>query len=157
MKNSKSKEIEVLQVDNLMWKVTRLLLRRKRTILSEFDLTCSQYEILGAVDYFSQNNDKAIQINLSEKTQIDPMTTSSILRSLQKRGLIERKRAIINTRTIEVKFTKQGENIYIDAKRKMNQMQEYIYEYIDCQCLIDQFLFLLAKLSDPLLKEDVRL
>lgn len=136
------------RVDGLMWKVTRLLIKKKRMILDKFELTCSQFEILTAINQFSKENNEVIQINLSEKTQIDPMTTSTILRNLQKRGLIKRERGLINTRTVEVKITDAGKHLYNKAQKEINKMREDIYKNIDQNQLANQLL----KLSDILNK-----
>lgn len=147
MNELKTREKRFSRVDNLMWKVTKLLGKRKKEILDEFDLTCSQYEILVAIYQFSKNNNEVIQINLSEKTQIDPMTTSTILRNLQKRGLIKRERGLVNTRTVEVKLTKSGKEVCKLAQNKIEQMREDVYQDINQQNFTNQLLLLSNKLN----------
>lgn len=149
MENLQLREKRFARVDNLMWKVTKLLYKTKKSILDEFDLTCSQYEILAAIHQFSEKNNDVIQINLSEKTQIDPMTTSTVLRNLQKRGLIKRERGLVNTRTVEVKITDAGKNVYNLARKKIDKMQEEIYQNLDCPNFFSQ----LSVLSDKLNKK----
>ncbi len=147
MEDLKTIEKKFSRVDSLMWKVTRLLSKTKKSILDEFDLTCSQFEILGAIYQLSKNNIEVIQINLSEKTQIDPMTTSTILRNLQKRGLIKRERGLINTRTVEVKLTELGQDVYVLAQKKIELMREDIYQNLDQQQFTNQLLLLSDKLN----------
>lgn len=142
------KEKNFTRVDNLMWRVIRLLTKKKRIILDKFDLTCSQFEILGAIYQFSKDKNEIIQINLSEKTQIDPMTTSTVLRNLQKRGLIKRERGLVNTRTVEVDITESGRAIYENAQKEIEQMRKLLYNDIDQQ----RFSHLLLMLSDKLNK-----
>lgn len=136
------------QVDNLMWKIIKLLTRKKKVILDEFELTCSQYDILSAICEFSSNKEEIIQINLAEKALLDPMTTSTILRNLEKRKLIKRERGLINTRTINVELTDSGKRIYHLAKQKVDQMQSDIYQNTNNQMLIS----LLTELSGKLIK-----
>lgn len=147
MENLQLKEKRFARVDNLMWKVTKLLYKTKKSILDEFDLTCSQYEILAAIHQFSEKNNDVIQINLSEKTHIDPMTTSTVLRNLQKRGLIKRERGLVNTRTVEVKITDAGKYIYDLARKKIDKMQEEIYQNLDCPNFFSQLSLLSDKLN----------
>jgi len=142
------KEKKYSRVDNLIWKVTKLLIKKKKHILEEFDLTCSQYDILSAIYQSAGNKTEIIQISLSEKTQIDPMTTSTVLRNLQKRGLIKRERGLINTRTVEVEITQSGKQLYNLAQEKIDKMKEEIYQNLDQQELTSQ----LSKLSDTLIK-----
>jgi len=147
MKELNAMEKRFSRVDTLMWKVTRLLGKTKKTILDEFDLTCSQYEILAAIYQFSKDNNGVIQISLSERTQIDPMTTSTVLRNLEKRGLIKRERGLVNTRTVEVKLTKTGKEVYNCARKKIEQMREDIYQNLDQQQFTNQLLLLSDKLN----------
>lgn len=140
------------KVDSLMWKVTKMLTKKKRTILDEFELTCSQYDILSALHQSSMHNDngEVIQINLSEKTQIDPMTTSTILRNLQKRKLIKRERGLINTRTVEVELTEEGKELYTKAQQKIEKMRQDIYQCVDEK----QFTSILLLITDRLNKSN---
>lgn len=147
MRNLKVQERQFSRVDNLMWRVTKLLTKKKKMILDEFDLTCSQYDILASIVYFSKNNKEVIQINLSERAQIDPMTTSTILRNLEKRGLIKRERGLINTRTVEVNLTLRGKELYNHAQQKIEKMRTDIYQNLDQQQLTSQLLILSDKLN----------
>jgi len=143
------REKKISQVDSLMWKVTKLLTKQKKILLDEFDLTCSQFEILAAIYEFTKDKkNEVIQINLSEKANIDPMTTSTVLRNLQKRNLIKRERGLVNTRTVEVELTTEGEKLYCLAQQKLNRMTKDIYQNLDQQQLTSQLL----KLSDKLNK-----
>ncbi|MDU1906463.1 MAG: MarR family transcriptional regulator [Dysgonomonas sp.] len=148
MEDLEVKEKKFSRVDNLMWKVTRLLVKKKKAILDKFELTCTQFEILAAIYQISKENNEVIQINLSEKTQIDPMTTSTVLRNLQKRGLIKRERGLVNTRTVEVKITQAGKLLYNQAQKEIDKMRIDIYQDIDQSQLSSQLL----KLSNILNK-----
>lgn len=142
------KEKKILKVDNLMWRVARLLSKTKKSILDNFNLTCSQFEILTAIYQFSINQNDVIQINLSEKTQIDPMTTSTVLKNLQRRGLIRRERGLVNTRTVEVTLTESGETLYYKAKLEIDKLRKELYQAIDQE----EFVIQLQKLSKKLTK-----
>lgn len=148
MEKVKCKE-KLSKIDNLIWRVTKQLIKNKKHILEQFDLSCSQFDILSAIYQAKKDKEQEIiQANLSAKTQIDPMTTSTILRNLQKRGLIKRERSLINTRTVEVELTEAGELLHNLALQKLNKMKEEIYQNLDQQTLASQ----LVKLSDKLNK-----
>lgn len=152
MRNLTTPKWQFSKVDNLMWKVTKLLTKKKKMILDEFELTCSQYDILAALDQSSMHDDsgEVIQINLSEKTQIDPMTTSTILRNLQKKRLIKRERGLINTRTVEVELTPEGKELYNKAQNKIEKMRYELYQSVDEK----QFTSILLILTDRLNKSN---
>lgn len=148
MENVKYKE-KFSRIDNLIWRVTKQLTKSKKQILEQFDLTSSQFDIMAAIYQSKKEKGQGvIQIDLSTKTQIDPMTTSTILRNLQKRGLIRRERGLVNTRTVEVELTAAGEKLYELAQQKSDKMKEEIYQNLDQQKLASQ----LVKLSDKLNK-----
>ena len=73
-------------VEYLIWKIFKYWQRGKQKLLEEFGLTGSQLELLGAIYRMSEHNMEVTQILLSQKTGIDPMTTSTILRNLQKKN-----------------------------------------------------------------------
>lgn len=127
------------RVDNLIWRVAKQLNKRKRAVLEEFDLTCSQYDLLAAIWQSTREKKSVIQVDLAERTQIDPMTTSTILRNLQKRNLIIRERGLVNTRTIEIELTYSGSRLYQIAKRQIDQMREETYQSVDQQQIISQY------------------
>lgn len=148
MEEVREKRMEMSEVDNLLWNTTRLLMKTRENILAEFGFTYLQFEILEAIYQISKKNRAVIQIALSEQTQINPMTTSTILRNLQKRGLIERKRGLKNTRTVEVNLTPKGESVYHQAQKKVSKMREKVYSDVDLLQLAGQ----LSGLSDRLQK-----
>jgi len=138
----------LLKVDILMWRVTKLLIKNKKQILERFSLTCSQFEILSAINYFSRIKKEIIQIDLSEKADIDPMTTSTILRNLEKKKLITRHRSPTNTRTVIVRLTSEGITLLNKAFEQIKLSSDLIYQEVNKDHLISQLL----KLSDKLNK-----
>ncbi|SHF44439.1 DNA-binding transcriptional regulator, MarR family [Dysgonomonas macrotermitis] len=136
-----------LTVNSLMWQVIKQLTKIKKQDLDKFGLTCSQFEILSAIYHFSVNDEEIIQIDLSERTQIDPMTTSTILRNLQRKGFITRTRSPVNTRTIIVRITPLGEELYRKALSKVGKTSKLIYQNIDKKLLVSQLIILSDKLN----------
>lgn len=147
MKQSEITNSAYTQVNDLMWQVIRQMIKSKKYILDKFGLTCSQFEILSAIYQYSKSKEEIIQIDLSEKTQIDPMTTSTILRNLQKKGLITRNRSLINTRTVIVRLTTKGQNLYITALSKVYETNEFIFQNTNDKLLMSQLLILSDKLN----------
>lgn len=137
----------LVKVNNLMWLVIKQLTKNKKLILDQFGLTCSQFEILSALYYVSKTKEEIIQIDLAEKTQIDPMTTSTILRNLQKKELITRARSLINTRTVIVQLTDKGEDLYLKTMHVVNLKTELIYQNVNEKLLMSQLLILSDKLN----------
>jgi len=138
----------ISKMDNLFWRVIKLFIRNKKHILENLNLTCSQFEILSAIHHLQGVKTDIIQTELSEKASIDPMTTSTILRNLEKKGLITRQRSVINTRTVIVELTKDGIELLEKAYYQIKLSSELIYQDINEKYLASQ----LVKLSDRLYK-----
>lgn len=92
----------------LLWQVTNLWQREIKKALLPFDLTHSQFVILASTHWLSIQKTEATQIILSQHTKIDPMTTSQVLRALQKKEFISRKEHITDTRAKTIEITKHG-------------------------------------------------
>jgi len=136
------------EMDILIWQTFKLFFKNKKQILEKLDLTCSQFEILSAMHCLLSISPNIIQINLSERTGIDPMTTSTILRNLQKKGLITRHRSIVNTRAILVELTSDGIELLEKAYQQIKKDSDLIYKDINNRRLASQ----LIKISDKLNK-----
>lgn len=138
----------VFKMDILMWRVIKLFIKNKKHTLEKLDLTCSQFEILSAIHHLQNAKTDIIQAELSEKAIIDPMTTSSILRNLEKKRLITRQRSTVDTRTVIVELTKDGMELLEKAYDQLRFSSEFIYKDINKKSLTSQ----LIKLSNKLYK-----
>jgi len=92
----------------LLWQVTNLWQREIKKALEEFDLTHSQYVLLASIHWLTLHNQEVTQVVLSNHTKIDPMTTSTVLRTLQQKGFLERKEHLKDTRAKTVGLTQKG-------------------------------------------------
>lgn len=131
----------------LIWQITKFWQRGKHKALDEFGLTTSQMEMLGAIFHLTKEDKEITQILLSQETHIDPMTTSTILRNLQKKGLIERKESEIDTRARVVELTSEGELLFDRAITKVKKIYERLFENIDVVSLRQHLEILLKQLN----------
>jgi len=138
----------ILKMDILMWRVIKQFIKTKKQILEKSGLTCSQFDLLSAIQYYSAVKKEIIQIDLSQKTDIDPMTTSTILRNLERKGLVMRQRSTVNTRTILVQLTDRGINLLQQATSEIREAGKNIYQDIDKEWMIGQLLKLYDKLNN---------
>lgn len=148
MDNLIIRNTEILEVDLLLFKVTRQLNRTRRYVLNKFDLTSLQFEILTAIYLNTAKMEVVIQIDLAKKILADPMTTSNVLRILQKKGLVERKQGLVNTKTKEISLTKRGQDLCEKARFDIDEMRKSIYMQIEVKLLMGQ----LKRLSSQLTK-----
>jgi MarR family transcriptional regulator, organic hydroperoxide resistance regulator len=95
----------------LLWQVTNLWQREIKNALKQYDLTHSQYVLLASIHWLALHKQEVTQIVLSSHSQIDPMTTSTVLRTLQKKGFVQREEHKTDTRAKTVALTSDGKNI----------------------------------------------
>ena len=131
----------------LIWQITKFWQRGKHKSLEEFGLTSSQMEILGAVFHLTKTGKEITQIQLSQETSIDPMTTSTIIRNLQKKGLIDRKESKTDTRARIVELTNSGSELFYRAMTKVKTLQDELFSGMDVEALKAQLQILLDKLN----------
>lgn len=148
MNTQEAQQDPVIKMDILILQIFKLLMKNKKQILDKLGLTCSQFDILTAIHYFSTIKTDTIQMDLSEKTGIDPMTTSTILRNLERKELITRRRSMINTRTVLVGLTPEGSKLLEQATMRIRLSRTEIYRNIDKDKLTTQLLKILKKLNN---------
>ncbi len=134
-------------VGYLIWRVSKYWQRGKHKILDEFGLTTSQMELLGAIYHMSIQQIEATQIILSQETEIDPMTTSTILRNLERKGLISRRESTTDTRARIVEATEAGNDLFTKAIIKVKKEQARLFENMDTSILKDQLSILLKEMD----------
>lgn len=123
-------------------------MRGKQRILDEFDITGSQMEILSAIYWLCKDEKDITQILLSQHTQIDPMTTSTILRNLQKKELITRKSSKTDTRARIVEITPKGEEKLLKAAKKLHESTDEVFKKLNQEALKKQLQILLTTLTE---------
>jgi len=95
----------------LLWRVTNLWQRKIKKALEKFGLTHSQFLLLASIHWLTLHKEEVTQVVLSNHTKIDPMTTSTVLRTLQQKGFLQRKEHSTDTRAKTVGLTKEGVKI----------------------------------------------
>jgi DNA-binding MarR family transcriptional regulator len=99
----------------LLWQVTNLWQREIRKALEQYDLTHSQFVLLASIHWLALQKKDVTQVLLSVHTKIDPMTTSTVLRTLQAKGLLKRKEHSTDTRAKTVILTDLGKQVIKQA------------------------------------------
>ncbi len=92
----------------LLWQVTTLWQRGIKKALDEIDITHPQFVLLASLLWLTGQKKNVTQIDLSQHSQIDPMTTSTVIRTLEKKGLVERREHETDTRAKVVLLTASG-------------------------------------------------
>lgn len=99
----------------LLWQVTNLWQREIKKALEPYDLTHSQFVLMASIHWLTLHKQDVTQVLLSSHTKIDPMTTSTVLRTLQSKGFLLRQEHSTDTRAKTVALTDNGKKIIKQA------------------------------------------
>lgn len=121
----------------LLWQVTNLWQRKIKKALEPFNLTHSQFVLMASMHWLSIHAQEVTQIVLSNHTKIDPMTTSTVLRTLQTKGLVKRQEHEKDTRAKTVVLTDAGTELVkkaVVAVEKFDNeffslLNEHLYDF----------------------------
>jgi MarR family transcriptional regulator, organic hydroperoxide resistance regulator len=111
----------------LLWQVTNLWQREIKKALKKYELTHSQFVLLASIHWLTLEKQKVTQILLSIHTKIDPMTTSTVLRTLQTKGLVIRQEHETDTRAKTVVLTEKGIIITKQAIKTVEQFDRQFF------------------------------
>lgn len=99
----------------LLWQVSKLWQRKLNAALADLGLSSTQAIILINVPRLNQEKRTVTQMLLAEVTKIDRMTVSQSIRTLERKGLIQRVVAATNKRAYHVELTDKGQKISMRA------------------------------------------
>lgn len=111
----------------LLWQVTNLWQREIKKALEKLGLTHSQFVLLASIHWLTLSKQDVTQILLSSHTKIDPMTTSTVLRTLQTKGLLKRQEHEKDTRAKTVSLTDKGVKTVIQAVKTVEQFDDEFF------------------------------
>ncbi len=112
----------------LLWQVTNLWQREIKKALKKYNLTHSQYVLLANVHWLTLNRKDVTQILLSSNTKIDPMTTSTVLRTLETKGLLQIQEHSTDTRAKTVALTNSGLKILKQAVKTVEHFDNIFFQ-----------------------------
>lgn len=112
----------------LLWQVTNLWQREIKKALEKYGLTHSQFVLLASIYWLTLSKQDVTQILLSSHTKIDPMTTSTVLRTLQTKGLLQRQEHSTDTRAKTVALTAEGIKVVKQAVKTVEGFDNTFFQ-----------------------------
>lgn len=133
----------------IMWEISKRLGRSRQRFLETFGLTTSQMEILGALfsHWESNSTDEMTQITLSKLTFIDPMTTSTIVKNLEKKELIYRTQSQVDSRAFCVNLSEKGKSLVMKVAEEVGCFKKNMFCNVDKERLFAQLTILLENIK----------
>jgi uncharacterized protein YndB with AHSA1/START domain/DNA-binding MarR family transcriptional regulator len=114
----------------LLWSVSQLWQRQRKASLKAIDLTLAQYITLACLLWFTKRNEKVTQVMLAERSKLDIMHTSRIVRALEKKGLLTRFQSPEDSRANYLQITAQGEQVALKGSDMLNVTSNQFFKPI---------------------------
>jgi len=130
----------------LLWKVSTLWRRQIEGALSRLALTHPQFVLLANLGWLTRENTELNQAELARHAGTDVNMTSQVLRTLEKKGLIERFQKKGDERAKLLCLTKEGANLVSKAIPIVEEVDKKFFSKISEKKMID----LLQQLEDSL-------
>jgi DNA-binding MarR family transcriptional regulator len=92
----------------LLWQVAALWQRHQRAALEPYGLTHTQFVLLASAAWLAHKGTTPTQVQLATHVHTDPMVTSDVLRTLERKGLVQRQSHPTDTRANVVVVTTAG-------------------------------------------------
>jgi DNA-binding MarR family transcriptional regulator len=110
----------------LLWQVNAIWQRNVAAVLRCHDFTQVQFALLSSLLRLESREQWVTQAMLARHAKLDEMMTSQVLRSLEKRGLVERHPHPRDTRAKYLLLTLEGRSKTVEALPKVEMVdQEY--------------------------------
>ena len=108
-------------------------------------MTHPQFVVIASLGYLAQFNQEITQVNIADKSDIDVMTVSTIIKNLEKKKLIKRTPSIQDTRAKSVQLTAEGTKLMMTAMEIVEEIDLRFFGQLGDQQ--DSFNQLLHRLS----------
>ncbi len=119
----------------LLWQVTTLWQRGIKKSLDSIDITHPQFVLLASLLWLSKHKESVTQIDLSQHSKIDPMTTSTVIRTLERKQLIKRQEHHTDTRAKTISLTDNGLKITRQAVKIIEKFDADFFQSLDDKML----------------------
>lgn len=95
----------------LLGQLTLLWQRKQKKVLDPIELTQTQFALLCALAWLSNNSNNVTQIDIANQTNFDRMMVSKVLRTLEEKKFVTRQEHEIDTRAKIIRLTNIGEKV----------------------------------------------
>jgi len=117
----------------LLWQVSNLWQRKMKAGLSGLELTHVQFVLLAGIVWLNQQGESVTQAKLAAHAKTDIMMTSKVLRTLEQKGLVERKPHTTDTRAKSLTTTVEGYQLFRKAIRIVDRIDNEFFEVSGCE------------------------
>lgn len=112
----------------LLWRVTQRWQRTIVATLRPLDLTHAQFVLLMSTYYLGRTGSPPSQREVADHAEADPMMTSQVLRTLEKRGLVTRSPDPTDARIKRLSVTPEGTKLARRAQTAVEKADTTFFE-----------------------------
>lgn len=132
----------------LLWRVSNAWQKEQRHALQQFGITHTQFVALAVATWFGEH-EPMTQARLAQLTGSDPMTTSQVVRVLEKLGYFERTSHPNDTRAKIITVSPSGKEIAANAVKIVEATDKAFFSVLgsDTQLITKLFQLLLKQVA----------
>ncbi len=109
-----------------LWRLALAWQRQINRELKDLELTHVQFMALSGIDCLCQGDSCVSQAALAQHTGSDVMTTSSVVRTLERRDLVRRDQHPTDARARSLHLTPQGEGRLAEARPRVAELDSLL-------------------------------
>lgn len=110
-----------------LWLVTNAWQRSLRRVLHPLGLTHVQFAVLSSVARLQGGTSLVTQSEICRVGSLDPNMASDVVRSLESRGLVERREHPNDRRAHRIVLTEKGEQLYHEGRAALMPVKEAFF------------------------------
>ncbi|MDR3573432.1 MAG: MarR family transcriptional regulator [Anaerolineaceae bacterium] len=117
----------------LVWQVANDWQHRQRLALKKLGLTHVQFVLLACTGWLNQSSQPVSQVRLATYAHLDIMMTSQVLRTLEKKGLVERASHPTDPRAKSIRLTAAGQSLITRALPVVEETDRQFFDILGDQ------------------------
>jgi DNA-binding MarR family transcriptional regulator len=121
----------------LLWRATLRWQRGVAAALAPLELTHVQFVLLASTWWLNEHGDHPNQVVLAEFSGADVKMTSQVIRSLERKGLVEREVDPADTRARRLRVTRRGARLAPRAIAAVERVDAEFFQDVDREVALD--------------------
>lgn len=111
----------------LLWQLSNSWQRKQLEVLKPLELTHVQFALLSGLEHLEGKEEAVTQRSLADYAKADPMMTSQVVRSLEKKGLLIRSEHASDARALRLTTTPKGREIVKKAQKVVDEVDKCFF------------------------------
>lgn len=110
------------------WKTSNLWRKKQQEALRAFDISHGQFVVIACTIILENKAGEIYQKDIASLSQTDEMTTSQIIKTLQKKGILLKERSLKDKRAFCIQSTKIGKDLLLKTLPIVEEVDESFFK-----------------------------